>query len=309
MARGQRQVARAIDLQLVLYQPARHHRHAHVGRGTAQQRTLGDERQHAGAGNAARCAYLVIDNLAIDTGVAGSLLFGETERQFKDGVLSENLLAALGGPRAGYQASMGSISFSSIDNAGDMRSVANFVAGLPSYFQSTIAAAGPITVTFGRAPGGGVGCWDPGSRSIILNPNHRHVQAAGTNRLLGAAAFEMINAAGERARLDIESTASNGVFERQAPGSGYTPAQLYGREMERLEFRNGQFHRQMMTEAGFGNTRANLFDGETRDFETYYAQQVAAGHTRSYEDHYNFLRPGPVVIPPGYYYRAPADGY
>ncbi|SEK40646.1 Taurine catabolism dioxygenase TauD, TfdA family [Variovorax sp. YR750] len=46
--------------------------------------------------NSAAYAYLVVDNLPIDSGVRGSPQFGETGRQFKDGVLSENLLAALG---------------------------------------------------------------------------------------------------------------------------------------------------------------------------------------------------------------------
>jgi len=91
--------------------------------------------------------------------------------------------------------------------------------------------------------------------------------------------------------------ARSGALERDAAGSRFTPAQLYGRQMERLEFRNAQFHRQMMADAGLGGTRADLFGGESRDFESYYARQVASGHTRSYEDHYHFLRPGPVVMP------------
>ena len=201
------------------------------------------------------------------------------------------------GPRAGYEAALGDMRFSSTRNAGDMRRVSQFIADLPGYFKSTRDAAGPITVRFGRAPGGGVGCWDPGSRSVILDPNHRHVQAGGTPRLLGAAAFEIINAASERTRRGIEDDARSGALERDAAGSRFTPAQLYGRQMERLEFRNAQFHRQMMADAGLGGTRADLFGGESRDFESYYARQVASGHTRSYEDHYHFLRPGPVVMP------------
>lgn len=46
--------------------------------------------------NGAAHPYLVLDGLPIDTGIHGSPQFSETGRQFKDGVLSENLLVALG---------------------------------------------------------------------------------------------------------------------------------------------------------------------------------------------------------------------
>lgn len=196
-----------------------------------------------------------------------------------------------------YAATIGAARFKSNSNGRDMQRVTEFVGSLP--INGVLSNAGSIRVRFGRPLGGQPGEWDPGSRTVTLENRHPGAVPQGASRVAGTAVFEITNASAQHRRDALDDDARRGEFETQAVETpGYTAAQLYGRAVEYLEFQNAMEHHDMMVSAGYGNTAADLFSGETGQFEDFYSRQVRTGHARSYEEHFSILRPGPVIIGP-----------
>ncbi|MEV2247507.1 hypothetical protein [Streptomyces sp. NPDC049970] len=200
---------------------------------------------------------------------------------------------------------VGEIAFVASQDIRRMREVATYIARVdervPS-FREAREAAGPISVRFGRAEGGGIGHWDPAHRTVVINPHHRDTRGERSSRLMGTAVFEILNAGSEGLRTAWEDHARAGDIELWAAQEGITPGQYYGRAMEQLEFGNVQHHRQIMADLGRTNSRANMFSGLPRDFGSYYRLQQRSSdgrpsHVHSYEVYYNVLRPGPIVQP------------
>ncbi|WP_037909324.1 hypothetical protein, partial [Actinacidiphila yeochonensis] len=171
--------------------------------------------------------------------------------------------------------------FSSEDNGGLMREIFNFVAAASPHFSRELSAAGSVTVRLGRTQGGTPGEWRVGSRTIVLDPGR-----ASTAHLCGTAVFEILNAAAERDLAALEADVLSGHLDREAARQGWSPQHFYAMEVERIEWRNGRRHREIVAAAGGSQTGANLFANEG-DFNSYYARQVRAGHTHSYEFRYN----------------------
>ncbi|MBA2806371.1 hypothetical protein E0500_002580 [Streptomyces sp. KM273126] len=184
-----------------------------------------------------------------------------------------------------FSGSVGGVRFVSQSNNGRMmRQIFNVVESASSHFSQELSAAGAITVQLGRTQGGTPGEWRPDSRTVVLDPRR-----ATPSHLGGTAVFEILNAAAEGSRAALDADVLNGRLDSEAERAGWPPDQFYAREMERIEWRNGIRHREIMIAAGLSRSSANLFSAEG-DFESYYERQVRSGHTHSYEFRYHLLR-------------------
>ncbi|WP_133169141.1 lonely Cys domain-containing protein [Streptomyces sp. MH60] len=187
-------------------------------------------------------------------------------------------------PGTPFRGSVGGVTFESRSNGTAMWEVHDFVAAAAPFFGQEIAAAGPITVRFGRTRGGTPGEWRPDSRSIILDRGR-----ASAGHLAGTAVFEILNAASARRLAALEDEARSGRLGVLAEQTGWPAAQYFAMEVERIEWENGMRHQEIVAGAGGGGSGADLFAAEG-DFNAFYERQVRSGHTHSYEFRYNLLR-------------------
>lgn len=185
---------------------------------------------------------------------------------------------------APFRGSVGGVSFASESNGAAMREVFDFVAAAAPHFGQELAAAGSITVQFGRTQGGTPGEWRANSRSITLDPRR-----ASMAHLAGTAVFEILNAASARRVAALEGEARSGRLALRAEQAQWPADQFFAMEVERIEWENGVRHREIVTSAGGAGSGADLFSAEG-DFNAYYERQVRSGHTHSYEFRYNLLR-------------------
>ncbi|WP_405659253.1 hypothetical protein [Streptomyces sp. RK9] len=189
-----------------------------------------------------------------------------------------------------YSGTVGGVSFQTERDGGLMKEVRDFVARVSPHFQEELAAAGSVTVRFGRADGGGVGVWKPDSRTVVLNHLQADVRRAGPGRLFGAAVFELLNASKQRRRARLDHQVKSGEFDRLAEREGLPPEKYYGRKVEYIEWKNVVIHRRVMKDARLKGSVADMFSAEPGDFESYYKRQVEGRHTHGYEFYYNLLR-------------------
>lgn len=182
-----------------------------------------------------------------------------------------------------FRGSVGGVRFEADSNGGLMRRIFSFVARAAPHFSQELSAAGSVTVRLGRTQGGTPGEWRAGSRTIMLDPRR-----ANPDHLSGTAVFEILNAAAERRVAELEADVLGGSLDVRAKQAGWDPAQFFAMEVERIEWRNGMRHREIVAGSG-GSAGANLFAAEG-DFNAFYQRQVAAGHTHSYTFRYHLLR-------------------
>ncbi|WP_432834780.1 hypothetical protein [Dactylosporangium sp. CA-092794] len=189
------------------------------------------------------------------------------------------------------------------------------LAALPADFQAIRRMAGDVIVTFGLAEDGGAGVFREGGAGrpgeIVLNPNHSSVRGEGSSRLLGTAMFEILNAASAPRLAELDASARRGDVARAAARAGVSPAQYYGREVENIEFDNAITHRRLVADMDRTGTHMDLLDGTVplldtsaargsrryqAAFQQYYNFQVESGHTFSYENRYQVVRPPRPIV-------------
>ncbi|WLS81071.1 hypothetical protein Q3V30_21585 (plasmid) [Erwinia pyri] len=191
--------------------------------------------------------------------------------------------------KSGNNLVLGNVTFICDMDKSRMQQVADFVSRLP--ISQILHKAGPLAVRLGSTTGRTPGEWNSGSRTITLDPNHITVQKNRGGDVSGTALFELLNAASDNVRQAAEQCARSGEFEQMAHTTGWPAATLFARELEYQEFNNAKQHHEIMVQAGLNKTPQDIFRHESGDFESFFNRQVATGHTHSYEQPYNFLRP------------------
>ncbi|MEU9334005.1 hypothetical protein AB0D49_12720 [Streptomyces sp. NPDC048290] len=217
-----------------------------------------------------------------------------------------------------FRHQVGPIVFEATSDTRKMKKIAEAVEALAaesSAFQAALSAAGEhglLTVRFGTPhTRTGAAEWKPEDRVILLDPNFRAGLEGrdNTSRLIGACAFETLNAASESERLGWEEWAGQGWVDYWAEQQGWTGGQYFGLQMEHIEFNNTLTHRQIMEEVGKSNSSANLFKNQPRDFNSHYLLQSQPGprgeapHVETSEARYNvvmsdYRRAHGITIPP-----------
>jgi hypothetical protein len=101
--------------------------------------------------------------------------------------------------------------------------------------------------------------------------------------------FRNLNASAARDVAALEADVRSGRLDMLAEQAQWPPDQFFAMQVERIEWRNGMRHREIVAAAGGAGTGANLFSAEG-DFDAFYERQVRSNHTHSYEFRYNLLR-------------------
>jgi hypothetical protein len=142
------------------------------------------------------------------------------------------------------------------------------------------------------------GRYDDETRRILLNPQHPAI-AGDPHRLCCIALMEVLNAQSAPRLRAIMASMERGDFERLGPHHGRTPAMLYARAKEALEYDNTRQHVQILSGTRYRNTPANAYPAE-QTFAQYLEGQKEhlLAYVAAYEGYARPLREAGFWPPP-----------